>query len=88
MFLEIYTSITEDIIRNINKNPENNVCLNISSFIFSLLLSFIIELCSLIPLTASAIIHGINKIFWNRTAENKNNIPFPVPHVNIIEDIV
>ena len=31
--------------------------------IFSLLLSFIIELCNVFPLTASAIIQGINKIF-------------------------
>lgn len=77
MFLEIYTSINEEQIKRKNIAKENIVCLNISIFIVSLLLSFIIELCNLIPLTASEIIHGINKIFCNNIVESKNSNPFP-----------
>lgn len=77
MFFEIYTSINEENSNINNITNENRVCLNISNLIFSLLLSFIIELCSLIPLTASAIMQGMNKTFCNRTVEDKNKIPFP-----------
>lgn len=41
---------------------ENIECFNISIFIFSFLLSSIIELCMFIPLTASANMQGINKM--------------------------
>ena len=88
IFLETYTSINDDTIRIINKNAENNVCLNISNFIFSLRLSFIIELCNLFPLTASAIMQGIKKMFCSKIVDIKNNIPLPIPHVSIIDDIV
>ena len=67
------------MISKININIENIVCLNISNFIFSLPLSFIIELCNFIPLTASARIAGINMIFCNKIVEAKNNKPFPCP---------
>lgn len=77
MFFEIYASINEERSRKSNIVNENRVCLNISNLIFSLLLSFIIELCSLIPLTASAIMQGMNKTCCNKTVENKNKIPFP-----------
>ena len=63
MFLDIYTSINELQINSTKIIIENKVCFIISNLIFSLLLSCIIELCNFIPLTASAIIQGINKIF-------------------------
>lgn len=77
MFLEKYTSMKEESISNSKIKNEINVCLKISNFIFSFLLSCIIELCNFIPLTASVIIQGINKIFCNKIVENKNIIPFP-----------
>ena len=77
MFLEIYTSIKEDIIRMLKMNIENKVCLKISNFTFSFLLSFIIELQSLIPLTASANMQGINNIVCKKSEEIKKAIPFP-----------
>lgn len=40
----MYTSTNDEIINVIKMNNVNNECLNISSFIFSLLLSSIIEL--------------------------------------------
>lgn len=76
-FFDTYTSINEANIRTISIIKETIVCLKISNFIFSLLLSFIIELCNFIPLTAKTIMHGINNIFCRRTVEIKNRIPFP-----------
>ena len=76
-FFDTYTSTNEEKIKINNINKEIIVCLKISNFIFSLLLSFIIELCNFIPLTAKTIMHGINNIFCRRTVEIKNRIPFP-----------
>ena len=76
-FFDTYTSTNEEKIKINSMNKEIIVCLKISNFIFSLLLSFIIELWSFIPLTAKTIIHGINNIFCKRTVEVKNRIPFP-----------
>lgn len=58
----MYTSTIDDRINAKVITREKSVCLNISNLMFSLLLSSIIELCSLIPLTAKANIHGINII--------------------------
>ena len=77
MFLDRYTSISDDSTKTKVISKEINVCLNISIFIFSLLLSFIIELWSFIPLTAKASTHGINKIFWRSSVDIKNKVPFP-----------
>lgn len=44
IFFEMYTSIREEIARTVVITIENNVCLNISTLIFSCPLSFIIEL--------------------------------------------
>ena len=78
-FFDTYTSTNEEKIKINSMNKETIVCLKISNFIFSLLLSFIIELWSFIPLTAKTIIHGINNIFCKRIVEDKNKIPLPSP---------
>ena len=88
IFFDIYTSINEDKIKKNNITNENIVCLIISTFMFSLLLFFIIELCNFIPLTAKLTIQGIKNRFCNISVETKNNIPFQVPQDNIIEEIV
>ena len=75
--METYASIIDEIINITSISTESIVCLNISNFIFSLLLSFIIELCKFIPLTASTKIAGMNNIFCKNNDENKNTIPFP-----------
>ena len=85
---EPYTSINEAIIK-INKiKREKIVCLIISIFIFSLLLSFIIDLYNLAPLTANAKVAGIINKFCSNKVIKQNNIPFPVPKVNKIDEIV
>ena len=67
---------------------ENIVCLSISSFMFSLPLSFIIDLYSLIPLIESANSTGI-KIIFCRSIEDKINIPpFLAPSVATMQDIL
>ena len=88
MFFETKTSINEDIIIKKRINTQKIVCRNISNLIFSILLSFIIELCNLIPLTERAIIHGIKIMFCRKIVDKINNKPFHSPHVAIIEDIV
>ena len=60
---DIYVSIKDDNIKSISIISEKIVCLTISIFTFSLLLSFIIDLYNFNPLTANANIHGIIKIF-------------------------
>lgn len=55
---------------------------------FSLLLSFIIDLYNFIPLTPNANIDGINKIFCNNKDVMAKHIPFPVPNVAKTEAIV
>lgn len=49
IFVDTYVSIKEAIISNILIIAQKHVCLNISSFMLSRLLSFIIDLYSLIP---------------------------------------
>lgn len=73
----MYTSITDEKIRTIVTIRENIVCLRISIFTFSILLSFIIELYNLIPLTAKANIHGTNKIVCKSSEEVTKRVPFP-----------
>lgn len=70
---------------NIN---ENIVCLSISIFIFSLVLSFIIDLYSLIPLIANANNTGINIIFCKSIDEKINFAPLFAPSVAIMLDIL
>lgn len=67
---------------------ENIECLYISNLTFSLLLSFNIELYSLVPLTPIAKITGIIIIFCKSIVVVENKIPVPVPNVAIIEAIV
>ena len=64
------------------------VCLNISNFIFSFLLSFIIDLYNLNPLTPKAKIAGINNIFCNNKATKIKLSPFPKPIIDIHSEIV
>lgn len=64
-FVETYTSINADISKINKVNVQKIVCLVISNFIFSFLLSFTIDLYNFIPLTASDNIHGINNMFCN-----------------------
>lgn len=88
IFVEINISIIAEIINSINIINEKIVCLKISNFMFSFLLSFIIDLYSLKPLTASARIAGINNIFCinNVTIEKIN--PLVSPNTNIDVEIV
>lgn len=60
---------------------ENIVCLIISSLIFSFLLSFIIDLYNLKPLTPKAKITGIKIKFCNNTEINININPLDKPIV-------
>lgn len=69
-------------------NAENIVCLNISTFMFSFLLSFMIDLYNFIPLTPSANTHGMYIIFCNNNDAMQNQIPLNIGNVIIIEDIV
>lgn len=77
IFFDTYTSIKEETTNIAVITNENSVCLKISIFMFSLALSFIIELCNLIPLTASANMHGMNKIFCSKTEDKRNIRPLP-----------
>ena len=85
--MDIYTSINEQIINRPKINSENSVCLKISTFIFSFLLSFIMELCNLIPLTASESMHGTNNIVCNNNEVPINKSPLPNPR-NAIPDAI
>ena len=87
-FVEIYTSINEAIIININISKQKKVCLNISTFILSLSLFFIIDLYNLAPLTQILNIAGISIIFCSSNNEIETNIPFPEPYIYIILLIV
>ena len=83
----MYTSIKAEPTKiNANK-AENMECLQISSFIFSFLLSFIIDLYNLIPLTARANIAGINIMLCKSNVSIEKIMPFP-PKVAIIDAIV
>ena len=87
-FDDMYVSINEEINNKTKTNNEKIVCLKISNLIFSFRLSFIIDLYSFIPLTANAMIQGIKMRFCNNKVDAKNNIPFPVPHIAIAEEMV
>ena len=74
--------------RAINIKIEKTVCLNISNFMLSFLLSFTIDLYNLNPLTAIAIIAGINIIFCKNKADNVNISPPCTPIILIHAEIV
>ena len=67
---------------------ENIVCLNISIFIVSFFLSFTIDLYSLNPLTAIAIVAGIISIFCKNIELKINVIPCCIPNIFIKIEIV
>lgn len=75
MFVEIYVSAQDATISRKLNNNENIVCLQISSFMFSFVRSFIIDLYSLIPLTAIAKIAGMNIMFCKSIDEKIKIIP-------------
>ena len=75
MFVDKKTSTTDDNIKINNIKKEKTVCLATSIFIFSLFLSFKIDLYNLNPLTAKANIAGINKMFCN--SNNISTIKIP-----------
>ena len=72
-------SIKDDTINNIIMTPENTVCLTISIFIFSFLLSFTIDLYNLSPLKARAKIAGIKIIFCSNIETTMKLSPFDNP---------
>lgn len=62
-FVDTYTSTKADTSSINNISAQKIVCLVISIFMFSFLLSLTIDLYNFIPLTAKDNIHGINNIF-------------------------
>ena len=88
MPIDTVFSIIEEIIKTIIINPEMAVCLIISNFIFSFLLSFIIDLYNFILLTPKVKTAGINNIFCRNIDDKQNNIPFIFPNVIVIAEIV
>ena len=84
----MYVSKMDDTINKINMNTQNKLCLTISLFIFSFLLSCIIDLYTFIPLTASAIVQGIVIISFRSIEDIEKIIPSPVPNTNIIAETV
>ncbi len=67
---------------------EKNICLNISIFIFCLLLSFIIDLHIFIELTVKAKIQGKYIKFCKNSDEKENIKPFQVPSIFIVVAMV
>ena len=67
---------------------ENIVCLTISNFMFSFLLSLIIDLYNLNPLTAKANVAGIKIKFCSTKLNNVKSLPFPIPKIDTHTDIV
>lgn len=88
MFADTYVSTSDAINSIILTIVQNNVCLSISSFMLSCLLSFIIDLYSFIPLIAIIKILGINIIFCNNIAERINIVPLFIPSVATILEIL
>ena len=82
----MYTSINVANTSTINNIIETSVCLIISSFMFSLLLSFIIDLYNRMQLTAMQIITGIKIIFCKNIVVSKNIIPFCAPNTATADD--
>ncbi len=74
-------SITEDSTKTSSIIKENTVCLIISILMFSLFLSFIMDLYSLNPLTAKANIAGIHRIFCSNNKISTNHIPCGSPRI-------
>ena len=87
-FVDTSISITDDSNNNINIIKENIVCLTISNFMFSFLLSLIIDLYNLNPLTAKANVAGIKIKFCSTKLNNVKSIPFPIPKIDTHTDIV
>ena len=81
-------SITDEKHNTININNEKIICLTISNFILSFLLSLVIDLYNLNPLTAIAIIAGINNIFCKNKLEKIKPKPLEIPKTLIKLDIV
>lgn len=88
MFWEIYTSIRDDIKRTPKIKSENIVCLITSIFIFSFLLSCMIDLYNFIPLTAKATVQGIAIKFFKSSVESINIMDLPNAKELIIEAIL
>ena len=86
--MEIKISITEARHNTNNIINEKIVCLIISIFIFSLFLSFTIDLYNLKALTAIAIIAGMNNKFCRTSETTVNIIPLESPITIIIVEIV
>lgn len=82
------TSISDEMARSIAINPQKIVCLTTSNLIFSLLLSFIMDLYSLNPLTHIASMAGINIKFCNTKLAKTKASPFDVPSTLIQAEIV
>lgn len=81
MLDDIYVS-TKDAKSNIALTiAQKHVCLKISNFMLSRLLSFIIDLYNLIPLIDKAKIVGISIMFCNNIEEKINMLPFFIPKV-------
>ena len=69
-------------------NIENIVCLISSSLMFCISLSFIIALYSRVPLTPSAIMHGIAIMLCNSILANIKITPFFIPNTETKDEIV
>lgn len=85
---DIKVSIADEMVKTISINVQNIVCLIISNFMFSFLLSFIIDLYNLNPLTLIASIAGINIKFCNNKLLNTKASPLEVPKIPTHADIV
>ena len=85
---ETCTSTTADTIKITKAILDVTVCFTIPIFIFSFLLSFIIDLYSFILLTPKISIAGINNKFCSNKEVNMNDIPLPNPIVAIVAEIV
>lgn len=79
MLVVIYVSHNPEISKTTAIIIETAECLYISIFIFSFLLSFIIDLYNFIPLTANVKIAGIKNIFFIPNVIIENIVPFFVP---------
>lgn len=78
--LERYASIQEAIPKPITIHNEKMVCLHTSNFMFSFLLSFVIELYNFFPLTAIAKIQGMAIIFCKNMLDRLKINAFPQFH--------
>lgn len=88
IFVDTYVSAKDAINSIILTIAEKQVCLNISSFMLSRLLSFIIDLYNLIPLIAIAKIAGISIMFCISIDENMKIVPLLIPKDAIILEML